>query len=594
MRLKNFISDIARRYPLPLAINTLLLLLGTLSDALTIFLIAPVIDIMVNPDPSKMSGVTLKLMHALTGLGLPFSLTSVLAIFIGCNLIKALFQTVAWNMIFRTKYAVMRDLTVGTFEDFFNARWRFFTDNEQGTLLNTFMRELVNVGNAFTTIAHFLTTLLQLALYLIVPLYISWQVTTESMLAALALALPFLLLGRYSYTLGARNTTSGNRISAILQESLGLAKVILGYGNQGKSSHALGSAYDEFVRSCVKSETLNTATPLLYQPFGFLVVAFALLAARKMSVPLSETAVLFYALLKLVPVIASITEKKNALDSYLPSYEQLTRLREKARELRHRCGTRPFTGFTKEIRYETVSFSHPGREPVLEGISLSIPKGTMAAFVGESGAGKSTLIDLLIGFHEPQSGRITFDGVPLADFDVLSYRRRLGYVSQESLLFNLSIRDNLLWAKEDATENELLHACRQANAEEFVLALAQGLDTVIGDRGVRLSGGQIQRLALARAILRRPDLLILDEATSSLDTESERLIQQAVENISKETTTLVIAHRLSTVVNADMIYVLKKGRIVEQGSYQDLLAGGGVFTRMAGLQELSSDRLKKT
>jgi ABC-type multidrug transport system fused ATPase/permease subunit len=210
----------------------------------------------------------------------------------------------------------------------------------------------------------------------------------------------------------------------------------------------------------------------------------------------------------------------------------------------------------------------------------------MVAVVGESGSGKTTLLDIIMGFYQPSSGSIEVDDVPLSEFEINSYRRLIGYVPQESVLFNLSIKDNLLWARPDASPDELKVSCRLANAEEFISQLPAGYDTIVGDRGVRLSGGQVQRIALARAILRRPQLLILDEATSSLDTYSERLIQQAIEQIAKETTIVVVAHRLSTIVRAGRIYVLVDGRVAEEGSYEELVARCGHFSRMAQLQAL--------
>ena len=223
---------------------------------------------------------------------------------------------------------------------------------------------------------------------------------------------------------------------------------------------------------------------------------------------------------------------------------------------------------------------------MLTDIDLSIPRGTMVALVGDSGAGKSTLIDLIMGFHEPTQGRILIDGTPLQALDILSYRHRIGYVPQDAVLFNTTIRENLRWAKPDATHDEIRQACRQAHAEEFIERFPEGYDTVVGDRGVRLSGGQCQRMALARALLRQPELLILDEATSSLDSQSERLIQQAIEAAAKNTTVIVIAHRLATIVNADAIYVLHGGRIVEEGTYRTLRQQHGPFHRMTQLQLL--------
>lgn len=195
----------------------------------------------------------------------------------------------------------------------------------------------------------------------------------------------------------------------------------------------------------------------------------------------------------------------------------------------------------------------------------------------------------MMALHEPSSGRITLDSIPLVEFDVRSYRRHIGYVPQESILFNWSIRENLLWAKGDACEKDLINACLQANAMEFIDKLPQGYDTVVGDRGIRLSGGQVQRLSLARAILRKPFFLVLDEATSALDTQSERLIQEAIESIAKETTVIAIAHRLSTIMHADHIVVLKDGRVAEEGTYTSLTKQNTYFQRMVQLQSLKSE-----
>jgi ABC-type multidrug transport system fused ATPase/permease subunit len=208
----------------------------------------------------------------------------------------------------------------------------------------------------------------------------------------------------------------------------------------------------------------------------------------------------------------------------------------------------------------------------------------MIALVGRSGAGKTTLVDVLMGFYEPTSGAVLVDGVPLQDLDINSWRGHIGFVPQDAFLFNMSLRENLLWSKTDATEEQLRQACLQANAIEFIEKLPQGYDTLVGERGVRLSGGQRQRIALARALLRQPEVLILDEATSALDSHSERMIQESIEKISQHTTIVVIAHRLSTIQKADCIYVLDEGRVVESGSFGELMRRDGNFLEMAQLQ----------
>ncbi len=583
-----FIREIFRKFPFLLMANTVLLVLVSLFGACSLLTVSPVVDFYIHPDLQGISPLTAKVMSILEFFKLPVTLKSWLIVFVTFVSLSSAFQVFARYSILKTKYAVLRDLMLGTFKDFFNAQWYFFSSGKQGTLINTFTRELNVVGNAFGAMALFFAGLLQMAFFLVVPFYLSWQVTLISLGVALLFALPFVLLGKYSYRLGILNTTTSNQLTAVIQESLNLAKVVLGFANQRRSVESLKIAFDQHCRATVKSQTLDIAIPRLYRPFGVIMIIVALFSAGRFNVPLSEIMVLLLALLQVAVSIGNLTTQKNALENFLPSYEQIKQLRQQAKQLKQKTGGRPFRGFTRELLVEKLSFAYPGQEPVLVDINVRIAKGRMVAFVGGSGVGKSTFIDMIIGFHQPTAGRITFDGVGLEDFDLNSYRRHLGYVPQESVLFNMSVRDNLRWAKEDATEEEIKQACKEANAIEFIEELPQGYDTVVGDRGVRLSGGQIQRVALTRAILRKPDILILDEATSSLDTHSERLIQEAIEKIAKETTVIVVAHRLSTVINADYIYVLKKGRVVEEGRYSELIRMGGEFHRMAKLQVLEA------
>ena len=248
-------------------------------------------------------------------------------------------------------------------------------------------------------------------------------------------------------------------------------------------------------------------------------------------------------------------------------------------------GIRPYQPLQEGIRFEGLSFVYPGYEGlVLDRIDLWLPKGTTLALVGSSGAGKSTIADLLPRFYDPIRGRILIDDRDLRDLDVRSLRQSMGIVSQDTFLFNDSVRNNIAYACEQVTDQQIVEAAKRANAYEFIVNLPQGFDTAIGDRGVMLSGGQRQRLAIARALLRDPDILILDEATSALDTVSERLVQQALDELSRDRTTLVIAHRLSTIQKADQIAVLDKGRVVEVGTHEGLLQRQGLYARLYAMQ----------
>jgi len=586
MKKDNFGFYILKKFPLQLLFNTFLLFISSLLEAASIFSLVVIVDLFLNSNLQNSSQITTKIISLVEKIGIPATFGWLLAIFVVFNILKIAFQIFAQNSILKTKYAVLYDVMLGTFKDFFNARWYFFSSGKQGTFINTFLREISALGDAFAYMARYFSGILQILLYLIVPLFISWQVTLISLAAALVFSIPFFFLSKISYRLGKVNIATTNQIGAVIQENLASAKIVLGFASQAKSIKMLSKAFDAHRRVTVKLQTLSYSLPLLFYPFGLVILIIGIFGAKRFSLALSETVVLFYSLMRVIPLVGSLTEIRAYMHNFAPSYEQVTDLRQRAVELSQPLGVRKFSGFNKEILISGLTFAYPNHTPVLFGVNVRIPKGKMIAFVGESGSGKSTLIDVLMGFNEPISGKITIDNISLSEFDINSYRQRIGYVPQDSILFNMSIKDNLFWACETAREEEIIGACQLANAQEFIAKFTDGYNTIVGDRGVRLSGGQIQRIALARAILRKPELLILDEATSALDTSSERLIQQAIENIAKETTVIVVAHRLSTIVNADYIYVLKNGKIEGEGTYFELMQTDSNFSRMVKLQAL--------
>ncbi len=240
--------------------------------------------------------------------------------------------------------------------------------------------------------------------------------------------------------------------------------------------------------------------------------------------------------------------------------------------------------FQQDITYKNVSFSYNDNKQVLKNINLRIPKGKTIALVGQSGSGKSTFVDLLPRFYDVNQGEITIDGINIRNLPFYNLRELMGNVNQDPILFNDTIYNNIAFGVENATREEVENAARIANAHEFIIQTENGYDTIIGDRGGKLSGGQRQRLSIARAVLKNPPVMILDEATSALDTESEKLVQEALDNLMKNRTSIVIAHRLSTIKNADLICVFHEGEIAEQGTHEELLALNGIYTKLYYMQ----------
>ena len=409
----------------------------------------------------------------------------------------------------------------------------------------------------------------------------------------------FLLLPVSGYAIGrvgrnlrkqstALQASLGN-IFSYIDETLGGARII-------KAFNAQRRVHDRFYRENQRFASLNVkinrrrdmASPLS-EFLGTVVMAVVLWFGGRLvfigSGGLTPEALigfmaLFYMILN--PAKSFSTAYFNVLKGGA-SADRIMQLLEVENPIKSPAAPLPLNGFKGSIEYRDVCFAY-GSKPVVTDVSFTIKKGQTVALVGQSGSGKTTLADLLPRFYDVQLGAILLDGHDIREYGVMELRALMGNVNQEPILFNDTFYNNIAFGVERATLEEVEHAARIANAHDFIMATPDGYHSNIGDRGSKLSGGQRQRLSIARAILKNPPIMILDEATSSLDTESERLVQEALDNLMRERTSLVIAHRLSTIVNADQICVLKEGRIVERGRHAELLALGGEYAKLCSLQ----------
>jgi len=581
-----FIANILKRYPKYLAGNVCLLFLSTVFSAGSLFSIGPIVDFMIKQNRESMSPLTTKVLSIIEYFNYPVTQKTLVILFLSLVLLSVIIRVGLKYFMLKMQYKVLHDLVIETFKKCFSATWYFFSRIKTGTLINSFTREMDVVGNAFRSVAELTANSIQSLFYILIPFFISWEITLFSVFLVLLFSGGYMQFGKITYRLGKENTITANRFSSILQEAFSSAKLILGFGNQNHIVGDLDRALIQHQNVTIKSQTISNAIGEFTQPGALLIVVFAFYFSQRIDLPVSETTVLLVSLMKILPMIGRISAQKTALDNFTPSYEQIKVITDQAIQFKQISGKIPFTGLRNNLVLEDVDFFYPDKDFMLKNITIRVPKGKMIALVGASGSGKSTVVDIIMGFNRPTKGKVLIDKLNLDQIDIMTYRQKIGYVPQDSMLFNMSIRENLLWACEDASQEEIKEACRLANAEEFIDKLKRGIDTIVGDRGVRLSGGQVQRIALARAVLRQPEILILDEATSSLDTRSERLIQEALERISGDITVIVVAHRLSTIVNADYIYVLENGEIVEEGVYNKLIEKNGVFHQMAVMQKL--------
>jgi len=424
--------------------------------------------------------------------------------------------------------------------------------------------------------------------FLGVCLYISWKLTLVALLV-LPLSTGVIVrigkrLRRYSY----RQQERLANLTSVLQETVYGIRVVKAFAMEAFENRKFLRESDRHFSEIYKIARMQRLSSPLSEQLSVLVGLFILwYGGRQVLVEGALSASLFltfmFSLFSLVKPIKELGQVNNSLQEGVAAADRIFEVLDVAAEPADDRG-RELPPVRGEVEFQDVSFGYVAGEPVLRHIDLKVAPGEVIALVGSSGAGKSTLVDLIPRFYEPDSGRVLIDGQDIRDFSLASLRRAMGIVTQEVILFHDTIRANIAYGLGDPEQAAVEAAARAANAHDFITQLPRGYDTLIGDRGTRLSGGQRQRLSIARAILKNPPILILDEATSALDTESEQLVQEAIDRLVRDRTTFVIAHRLSTIQNADRIHVLRRGEIVETGAHAELLDRGGVYADLYNLQ----------
>ena len=400
---------------------------------------------------------------------------------------------------------------------------------------------------------------------------------------------PVIFFGKKLRRVGRKYQSKIADISSHLQESFNGLRVVKAFAAEDVEKEKFAQTSNNLVKISVKGAIYNQLSSPMMELIGALGAGLVIWYGGSEVIAGNRTPGEFFsflaALVMLYDPFKSISQANNTIQQAMAGAERVFEILD-SEELREESGGREvYTPPFSSLSFRNVSFNYPGtQEPALKDINLEISAGERVAFVGQSGAGKTSLVQLIPRFHDSQKGEIRLNGVPLHNYTLPSLRTNIGIVSQDPFLFNLSVRDNIAYGQRELDPDAVLHAAKAAYAHDFILELPQGYDTVVGEKGVKLSGGQKQRLTIARAIMKDPSLLILDEATSALDTESERIVQQALENLMQGRTSLIIAHRLSTILTADKIVVMEGGQIRSVGNHQELLKKCPIYTRLYTLQ----------
>ncbi len=513
---------------------------------------------------------------------------------IGVFLLKAASEYAGEYVVQRSGLRAVTALRERVYEHLLRQSLSFFHRHATGRLTSNVINDIERIQHAVSHwLADFFRQSFTFVVLLTVCFLINWKLTLACVAAVPLLIVPVARLGRRIRRLSRTSQEQVGDLSQILQETFSGVRIVQGFGMEefetGKFRHAARRLLETNLR-WVRTSILTS--PVM-EVLGAAVIAVLLWYARAQIAQGMMTREMFFpfvvALVRLYEPVKRLTNIYALFQQALGASERVFELLQQQETVAEQPGARPLQPLRERIEFHGVQFAYDGNALLLKGIDLTVPAGAVVAIVGSSGAGKTTLVNLLPRFFDVTAGRILIDGVDIREVTLASLRGQIGIVTQETILFNDTVWNNLCYGRQQMPRDRVLAAARAALAHEFIERLPQGYDTVIGERGTRLSGGQRQRLAIARALLKDAPILILDEATSELDTESERFVQRALENLLQGRTTFVIAHRLSTVRRADQIVVLEDGIIREAGTHRELLGRGGAYRRLYETQFMETD-----
>lgn len=606
MKLKRFIPYVLP-YKRQAFLNVFFNILYSLFSALSFVALIPMLDVLFGKaqpitEAPVYSGNLLDLgsygkaylnykVGALAGENTIWALAIVIALVLSLFLLKNLFSYLASFFITYLRNGVLKDLRNNLYKKIVNQPIAFFSDQRKGDIMSRMIGDVNEVQNSMlSALESFIREPLTIIFSILVMLGISVKLTLFTFIFIPIAAAVISKIGKSLKKNSIAVQQEQGRFLSLIEETIGGLRVIKAFNAESIFSKRFADSSQTFNRLSNKVMNRQNLGSPMSEFLGILMIAVLLwFGGSLVLVDKTLEGTQFIAFMGLAYNILTpakaISKASYDMRRGNAAAERILEILDYENPIKERENPVVIKDFTTAITLNNVTFAY-AEQPVLTNFSLEVPKGKTVALVGQSGSGKSTIANLITRFYDVNQGAILIDGVDVKDMQTASLRKLIGVVSQDSILFNDTIKNNLLIGKPDATDEELITAAKIANAYEFINDLPEGFDTNIGDAGSKLSGGQKQRLSIARAVLKNPPIMVLDEATSALDTESERLVQNALENMMKHRTSIVIAHRLSTIQNADLIVVMQKGRIVEQGTHSELIQKNGMYKRLVEMQTI--------
>ena len=491
-------------------------------------------------------------------------------------IIKTIIRIVLAFVSGYTSGEIQYDLLKKLLQKYNNAMYAYFLKMKQGKIINYTLDSTRNVGNSILALANMILFLVQIIGLMTLLFMTDYRVALFLVVLGFGFSLILKFINRHiSYEYADLRLRMRNEQMIDLNEFLMGIKQLIIYHIRDRWIHKILKSSKIYRDSYVKVVSWNAIPKTATEAAAFILLCsvgifFRLKFPGEFVTQLPLMAIFAMAMMKILPAVSGFASTAMALTGYLPDAERVIRMIEEEVETPN-SGKKQFEGFKKQILFKNIYYTYGKHEPLIKGINLTVEKNKVTALVGGSGAGKTTIVNLLLGLYNLQKGQIEFDGVDMREYSLKSIREKIGFVSQDSFVFHSTIEENITFGEKKYSRENVIAAAKLAHAHDFIVSTPNGYDTVVGEKGMRLSGGQQQRISIARAIIRKPEILIFDEATSALDNITEKAVQEAIQDISKEHTIIIIAHRLTTVKDADKIVVLKEGKVVEEGTHQELL-----------------------